>query len=124
MQLNNMSILIVEDEVINYLFIKEVLKICNYNILYAKNGLEAVSMCKNDNSILLVLMDIKMPIMNGFEATREIRKFKPDLVIIAQTAFALKEDRVRTLECGCNDYISKPFTREDLIEIIKKHIKF
>jgi two-component system, cell cycle response regulator DivK len=119
---NQKTILVAEDEDINFLYIKEVLKILGVNVLHARNGVEAVSFCKNDNSIELVLMDIKMPIMNGYEATKEIRKFKPNLIIIAQTAFALLEDRKRTLECGCNDYISKPFTREALINIMKKYL--
>lgn len=122
MQSDQMSILIAEDEDINFLYIKEVLKSLNCIILHAKNGVEAVSYCRNDDSIVLVLMDIKMPLMNGFEATKEIRSFKPHLTIIAQTAFALAEDKKRTLECGCTDYIAKPFTREALINIIKKYL--
>ncbi|MEI6089568.1 MAG: response regulator [bacterium] len=122
MLLNQKSILVAEDEDINFLYIKEVLKTLNVNVLHARNGVEAVSYCKNDNTIVLVLMDIKMPIMNGYEATKEIRRFKPYLAIIAQTAFALLEDRRRTLECGCNDYISKPFSREALINLIKKYL--
>lgn len=122
MLLSQKTILVAEDEDINFLYIREVIKILNLKVLHARNGVEAVSYCKNDDSIVLVLMDIKMPIMNGYEATREIRKFKPHLSIIAQTAFALSEDRNRTLDCGCDSYISKPFTREALLEIIRKHI--
>ncbi len=123
MQLSKKSILIAEDEYINFLYMKEVLKALNMNILHAPNGLEAVSLCKSDDSIVLILMDIKMPLMNGYEATRIIRKDKPDLPIIAQTAFALEEDKKLTLDCGCNDYISKPFTREALNAIVKRHLK-
>lgn len=122
MQTNQKSILVAEDEDINFLYIREVLKVLNMNVIHAKNGEEAVNYCKNDDSIVLVLMDIKMPLLNGYDATKDIHKFKPNLPIIAQTAFALTEDRKRTLECGCIDYISKPFTREALINITKKYL--
>ena len=66
-------------------------------------------------------MDIKMPVMDGFEATRRIREFNKDVVIIAQTAFAFEEDKQKALEAGCNDFISKPIKQDKLIELINKY---
>jgi CheY-like chemotaxis protein len=67
-------------------------------------------------------MDIQLPKMNGYEATRKIREFNKDVIIIAQTAYGLSSDKENSLEAGCNDYISKPIKKADLVEIIKKHL--
>jgi hypothetical protein len=90
-------------------------------ILHAANGDEAVETCRKIPGIDLVLMDIKMPRMNGYEATRMIRSFNKDIVIVAQTAYALSGDREKALEAGCNDYISKPIRKADLLEKIRKY---
>ena len=71
--------------------------------------------------ISLVLMDLKMPVMDGFEATKEIKLFRPDLPVIAITAYALSGDENRALEAGCDDYIAKPFEREILLYKLKKY---
>jgi len=92
-------------------------------IIIARTGIEAVQLCKNNSEVNLVLMDIKMPEMNGYDATREIRKFNKDLVIIAQTAYAMPGDKEKAIEVGCNDYISKPINKKLLLEIISKHIE-
>lgn len=92
------------------------------HILHAKNGLEAVKICENNPEIKLVLMDFKMPKMNGNQATMHIRTFRPLLPIVAQTAFTTYEDKKEALDAGCNDFISKPIDRETLIELIKKYI--
>jgi CheY-like chemotaxis protein len=68
-------------------------------------------------------MDIQMPVMNGHEATRQIRQFNKDVVIIAQTAFGLSGDREKAIEAGCNDYISKPINKDELLSLIKKYFK-
>ena len=94
----------------------------NCNILHAKNGKEAVDMCKENAGINFILMDLKMPIMNGFEASKSIREFKPDLPIIAQTAYTTKEDKEKALSAGCDDFISKPISEETLNEIMNKYL--
>jgi PAS domain S-box-containing protein len=117
-------ILIAEDEEINYIYLSEVLAITNVTLLIARNGLEAVEIVKNKgNTIDLILMDIKMPEMNGFEATKIIKQAYPQLPIIAQTAYAMAGDRDIALAEGCNDYISKPVKKDKLITLLKNYIK-
>ncbi len=87
----------------------------------AKTGIEALEICRNNPDLDLVLMDIKMPGMDGYEATRQIRLFNEDLVIIAQTAFAQEGAREKAIEAGCNDYIAKPFGKDELLALIQKY---
>jgi len=79
-----------------------------------------VEVCLNNPDIDLVLMDIKLPTIDGYEATRQIRKFNKDVIIIAQTAYALEGDREKAIAAGCNDYISKPIKKDELLEKISK----
>lgn len=116
------TILIAEDEEFNFLYLKTILSSHNFNLLRAHNGKEAVEICTSNSNIDLILMDIKMPIMNGFEATTKIHKLMPDLPIIAQTAYSTANDKKKAFSCGCSDFLSKPFTQEDLIEKITNHI--
>jgi signal transduction histidine kinase/CheY-like chemotaxis protein len=120
--LNNMTILIAEDDDINYLYIKEIFKGLGAEILHAFNGKEAVEMCQKNDRIGIVLIDIKMPVMNGYEAIKKIREFRPNLPIIAQTAFALSNEMLKAFNAGSNDYISKPFTKEQLLTMISKNM--
>ena len=92
-------------------------------VLHAMTGVEAVEACRNNPDIDLVLMDIRMPVMDGNEATRSIRQFNKDVIIIAQTAYAFSFDKEKALEAGSNDYISKPINITLLYELIKKHCK-
>ncbi len=120
------SILIVDDEELNCMFleavIEEALDEGNYKIQCVHNGKDAVNTILNDQNIDLVLMDIKMPIMGGLEATREIRKFNQNIPIVAQTAYTLNEDKARALSAGCCDYLSKPVSVKDLNLMLKKHL--
>ena len=109
------SILVVEDEDHNYAYIHEILKRTHVTILRAENGIRAVERAKNEH-IDLVLMDIKLPEMDGIMATIEIRKILPDIPIIAQTAFAMEKERLACLDAGCDDYIAKPFEPVKLLE--------
>ena len=118
----NRTILITEDEEDNFRLIEVFLSRYNFEILWAKDGYEAVEICKNNPHIDLVLMDIKMPGLNGYEATRQIRGFNKELIIIAQTAYALSGDREKSLEAGCNDYISKPIKQKLFFELIDKYL--
>ena len=117
------KILIAEDDEGSAMLIAIAVKTFGKVVLQAKTGLEAVEACRNNPDIDLVLMDIKMPVMDGYEATREIRKFNKNMVIIAQTAYALIGDREKTLEAGCNNYISKPLIKDQLLALLMKYFK-
>lgn len=118
------TILIAEDEMTNYLYIKAVLKEESFCLIHAKNGKEAVDSIKTNNNIDLILMDFNMPVLNGIEATKEIRKFNTDVPIIALTAYAMIGDREKALGIGCNDYLSKPFSKKVLLERIYNIVNF
>lgn len=120
-KVKNLKILIAEDEETADMHLSIVLKRISKEILHAKTGVETVDLCKKNKDIDLVLMDIRMPEMDGYEATRKIREFNKDIIIIAQTAYALSGDREKALEAGCDDYISKPIKKEDLFFIIGKY---
>ena len=116
------TILIVEDEEINFFFIETLLLKTGLEIIHAWNGKQAIDCIKNNSQVDLVLMDIKMPIMDGFEATRIIRQQRPKLPIIAQTAYTLGDDKTRCLNAGCNDYISKPIRKGLLYKMIDNYL--
>jgi len=119
---DDLTILIAEDEETNYLYLEELLSPTGLDIIWAKNGKEAEEICKNNNDIKLILMDMKMPVSNGYQATRQIRKFRKDLPIIAQTAYAFSQDRKKAMEAGCSDYITKPILTKDLLDLIHQHL--
>jgi PAS domain S-box-containing protein len=120
-KIRNLKILIAEDDDPSCQLISiEVGKFAK-EIILVQTGTEAVEACRNHPDIDLVLMDIQMPEMDGHEATQLIRKFNQEVVIIAQTAFALSGDREKAMEAGCTDYISKPIKRENLTELLQKY---
>ncbi len=106
--LENKTILVAEDEDMNIIYMQEVLSETKAKVLWAKNGEEAVKIAKENTQIDLILMDIKMPIMDGYTATRKIREFNQNVIIIAQTAYALTGEKEKTIAAGCNYYITKP----------------
>jgi signal transduction histidine kinase len=110
--------LVAEDEDVNFRFLEAVLQKSQAQILRAKTGREAVELCGNISKIDLVLMDIKMPVMNGFEATKEIKRNRPKLPVIAQTAFAAKEEMIKCEQYGCDDVVTKPIDIKLLIRKI------
>ena len=114
-------ILIAEDDQSNYFYLKTVLKQAGYDYLLAINGLEAVKLCKERSDITLVLMDIKMPVMNGMEATKLIREFRPELPVIATTAHAQTGDEHRFLAAGCTGYLAKPIKKHSLHALLQKY---
>jgi CheY-like chemotaxis protein len=116
------TLLIAEDEEINFILLKALLSSLNLNILRAKNGLEAVEFCKSNGPLDLILMDIRMPVMDGCEATKQIRGFMPNLPIIAQTAFTTEAEKSKAFESGCNDFINKPIKKEILLDLVKEHL--
>jgi PAS domain S-box-containing protein len=117
-------LLIAEDDDISFLLMKRLFKNYNVRLLRAINGQEAVEISQANPEISLVLMDIKMPVMDGHTATREIHKIRPGLPVIALTAYALKEDREKALDSGCIDYLSKPVSRQLLLQKLAKYVGF
>jgi PAS domain S-box-containing protein len=115
-EFKDLKILIADDEENVRYYFQQVLKNSVKEIIFAKTGKEALELYKNSGDIDLIFMDVKMPEMNGFDATREIRKFDSEIHIIAQTAFALEGDREKALEAGCNDYLAKPLSRDEIFE--------
>jgi CheY-like chemotaxis protein len=115
------TILVVEDDIFNAVYIKEILSDTGLKIINTEYGYEAVRIATSQSPDL-VLMDIRLPDMSGYEAIRQIRKQKPYLKIIAQTAYAAHDDKQKAFDAGCNDYISKPLKRELLLSMINKHL--
>ena len=118
-----LKILIAEDDEISEKLITILVNPFRKEVLIANSGVEAVETCRNNPDIDLVLMDIQMPGLNGYEATRQIRQFNKDIIIIAQTAFGLIGDREKALEAGCNDYIAKPLDLNLLKKLIRDYFK-
>lgn len=116
------TILIAVDEAFNYAYLKEVLLITKVKLIHAWNGKEAFEQICQLNNISLVLMDIKMPVMDGYESLKLIKQFKPGLPVIAQTSHALSQDRNLALKAGFDDYISKPISAESLVEIVSTYL--
>ncbi len=117
----NKNILIVEDNDQSFLFFKSVLKKTQIRMKRANNGNEAVELCK-ENDFDLILMDIQLPEMDGCTATRQIKQFNKNISIIAQTAYAMSDEKERCLKAGCDDYISKPISVTNLLELINRYI--
>jgi CheY-like chemotaxis protein/anti-sigma regulatory factor (Ser/Thr protein kinase) len=118
------TVLIVEDDESVSVYLKALLNDICKEIHHAKTGFDAVEMCLTNENIDVVLMDIRMPGMNGYQATKKIREYNKDIIVIAQTAYALQGDREKALEAGCNDYIAKPFGKDKLLETISRNFKY
>ncbi len=116
-------ILVVEDDEVNFKFLEAVLQDTAATILHASNGIQAVELCRSINKIDLVLMDIKMPEMDGFQATRHIREFNKKVPIIAQTAYVMENEWDRCFEVGCNDQITKPIEIKEFFEKVDRFLK-
>ena len=118
---NFRTVLVAEDEEYNFLFIEELLIDMDLKLIHAKDGKETVEICKANPKIDLVLMDIKMPIMSGHEAAKLIKKFRPDLAIIAQSAYGLEQEIEKYGEIF-DDYVTKPIDEDDLKQKLMKYI--
>ncbi len=121
--IKKLKILIAEDDEISKLYINKIVKTYAKEILNASNGVEAVEFCRNNPDIDLVLMDIGMPLMDGYEATRQIRQLNKDVIIVAQTAYGLSSDLQETIKVGCNNHISKPITKNEILNLMLKYFK-
>ncbi len=119
---NGKTILIAEDEQANYSLLNNIILPTKARVLWVKNGKDAVDACRSNNDIDLVLMDIKMPDLNGLEATKIIKNFNANIPIIAQTAFAMPQDADTCLKAGCDDYLAKPLGIDDILSKINKYI--
>ena len=122
MATNRPKVLIVEDDETNLIYLQLVLKDLNIELLKAVNGQAAVETFEQNQDIVLILMDIRLPGMDGYEATSMIRNMNKDVVIIAQTAYAFSSDKDKAIESGCNDYVSKPIRREELLKKINHYL--
>lgn len=121
--LKKLCVLIAEDDEISFMYLNEILCDENIQILHAVNGREAIEFCENNVDINLVLMDIKMPVLNGLEATKLIKMINPLLPVIAQSAYITARDKEIALEAGCDDYIEKPVKKQELYTLIKNYVK-
>ncbi|MFP4621668.1 MAG: response regulator [Bacteroidales bacterium] len=119
---NGKNILLVEDDPVSMEYFKEVLAPTRVGILVAENGEQALKQFGGDVSPDLVLMDIQLPDISGLEVTREMKRVKPQIPIIAQTAHAMTEDREKCIRAGADEYISKPIAIDDLLVIINRFI--
>lgn len=118
----NKAILVVEDDPINYQYIEALLAESGLSLIHAKTGEEAIKICQTIYKIDLVLMDIQLPFMSGYEATQKIKSFRKELPIIAQTAYVLNDDRLKAIMVGCDFFISKPIDPEELYSVISKYL--
>lgn len=120
MQNLTIKILVAEDDEASYQLIDASLKIYHYQIIRAKTGKEAVNLFKANPDIKIVLLDIQLPGMNGYEVLSEIKKINPDIPVIAQTAYSMIDDREKCLNAGCSEYISKPININRLRDVVYK----
>jgi CheY-like chemotaxis protein len=122
-KVKKLKILIAEDDEVSEMLIDSLVKSFGKEILKARTGVEAIEICYDNPDIDLIMMDILMPVMGGYEATRKIREFNKTVVIIAQTAYALAGDRENAIASGCNDYISKPINKTELLSLLQKYFE-
>lgn len=115
------TILIAEDEELNYMLLDQLLSGYNLKLIRVMNGAEAVHSCKTNPAIDMVIMDVKMPVMDGYEATRLIKLVRPEIPVIMQTAYSRESDKEKAFQCGCDGYMSKPIVISQFLDLIKKH---
>ena len=116
------KILVVEDDELVFKYLQSALMPTNVKLLLATDGMDAVEMVKSFENINLVLMDLQLPIMDGYEATKQIKKIRKDLPVIAQTAIAMTDKRQKVFDAGCDDFLTKPILSDDLLKKIKEYI--
>lgn len=118
------TILIVEDEEVCRFFFEKALKKTQANLFFVKDGIEAINMIKKNTEIDLVLMDIRLPGMNGIEATSKIKEINPEMPIIIQSAYGMNSTKDEAIKSGCNDFITKPINIQTLFSLLQKHLVY
>ena len=120
---NGKAILIVDDNELNCHLLHRMIEPTGAKVIIANDGKPAIEECFNNLNISLVLMDIQMPEMDGYEATRTIKSIRPEVPVIAQTAYFVKEEREKMKQAGCDEYISKPIRPKELLELLNKYFR-
>jgi signal transduction histidine kinase/CheY-like chemotaxis protein len=120
--IKTVKVLIAEDDYTSYLYLRSALKRINCEVIWVENGEKAIEAVNNNTDIELILMDIRMPVMDGIEAITQIKRIRPDIPIIAQTAYAFSQERDQILMTGCEEYVSKPIETSKLMKLIDKYI--
>jgi len=115
--------MIVEDDIMCFTLLADLLEPTGIKITHASTGLEAVRYFKKDNSINIILMDMRLPELDGYQATQIIKATKKDIPVIAQTAYSLSEDRTKCMLAGCDEYMNKPISEKILFAMMSKFIK-
>jgi CheY-like chemotaxis protein len=118
------TILIVEDEAVSRLLFEKALKKTRANLFFVNDGVEAVKTIEENDEIDLVLMDVRLPRMNGFEAVSKIKELNPELPVIIQTAYAMDSTREEARLLGCDDFITKPIVMETLLNMLRRHLVY
>jgi CheY-like chemotaxis protein len=116
---SNRVILVVEDNHISFKLISAVLSQVQATVVHATNGRQAIDLCASEKHFDMVLMDVQMPEVNGLEATREIKRMRPDLVVVATTANAYAEDELACMKAGCDAFIPKPLNFKNMFELMQ-----
>jgi len=122
-ELKNKTIMIVDDEENDWLYLQNSLKVSQANFIWARVAQEAIDIVASGKKIDLILMDMKMPFIDGFEATRQIKQMNKNIPIIAQTAYALPKEKAKCMEAGCDGYVSKPINITELLELACKLLR-
>ncbi len=123
LKIKGKTILIAEDEILNYKLLETLVKRTGADVVWAKDGLQALDIVKSRSDIDLVFMDIKMPKMNGYEATKKIKQIKPKLPVIAQTAFAFADEKKRIIQSGCDRFLKKPLQKQEIYKALSDFLK-
>ncbi|GMT44876.1 MAG: hypothetical protein IEMM0006_0708 [bacterium] len=118
----NKAILIADDDLLSRKYFAKVLEFTKAKLIFVKNGKEAIDYCCDHPSVDLVLMDIKMPLKDGLTATKEIKKNRPEIPVLIQTAYAFDYDKANAMASGSDEFISKPIHREHLFELLEKYL--
>jgi len=116
------KILVIEDDPASYKLIEATLKSSKFNLIHAENGFEAIEHFNANSDIKLILLDIQLPGMNGYEILSYIRNINSTLPIVAQTAYSMTDDKDKCLDAGCTEYISKPINIVKLREVVRKYV--